>query len=205
MVIFDDPRLSDRAKILAGQLARSIVYVKSNKDGHVDTSYPALAKKLGTSQDSILRAMNELRQRTHIETQSLNRGGLRVVFLTRHQEFDIDEYAALAESAFVGPDGESPDEHLEDYLAWKLEGNAPVPHLERFAKDAADWKAAHPRLTLVDFGLAWQAALKRWNDQQEKREADFQRQTGKELTMSDKTYDRARRRLFQRLPHPVAS
>jgi hypothetical protein len=77
IAIWDDPSLPANAKLAAGKIARSINLGPWNTDLHADLSYAAFGiGSVRTAQ----RAVDALKGAEYIETESLNRGGVRYWF-----------------------------------------------------------------------------------------------------------------------------
>lgn len=75
--IWDDPKLSEHARSAAGAIARSVNLGPWNTDLHADVTYDKF--RLG-SRLTAWRAAKELKDAGYIESESLNRGGVRYKF-----------------------------------------------------------------------------------------------------------------------------
>jgi len=196
--ILDDLELSPLAVRAAAVLARGIVYHKGNKDGHVDTTYAELGRKIGKSRRTAWDAVQELVKHGHVITVSLNRGGVRVAFLTRHQEFDLDGYWDSAGDGFFDR-----DRSLDEQLAELAEATATEPNARKLQQDLDGWLRVHPKLTAQDYSDALAAHITRFRAQDAKREQEFTERTGKEYEVSTATWDRNRRKWLQLPIQPV--
>ncbi len=200
LTILDDPDLSPLAKVAAAHISRGIVWHKNNSDGHMDTTYPELAAKLGVHLTTARRAVQEMIDKGTLSAVARNRGGMRFAFQTKSLNVDWLLYKDWFDGSEVN---ETADQALARYESTR----ASEPHamMERLRADVADWKLKHPKLTAQDYVNAQTVVVKRWQDKQRGYAETFFKRTGKEYEQNDAAYARAIRRLFKQLPPPVAA